>query len=1085
MPMNERYLQEKFLVPFFTDDLKGFTGLGYQEVANNTIDDASLIIREDLQRFIADTGANRKNYQLLLHKYRNDAQRLLDELVECIQERSRNYRNMALFLNDNKSVTLNGVRLYLFYPSGSELHEDHWFEQNIFSVVQELPYRYTYQGKTLFSVRPDLTFFINGIYLGYSELKSNWTGQNAGKNGRRKVIKDYFNAAQAFIEATKNDVTLTPATRNHLRKDALRLFEKAIHITTTDVGETYVLRNIALFFDEIKSDRGKFDLETFANSVDKAFKPYPLQLPDTAAKTDKLREIFSAHYSKPMLENEILYYNFIERDVHVINGKKEAKNERGRLIAPRPKQKFGVDKILAKIDELLEHEGDDDYFMRLLEQQLAHIPTSKRAEFIEKRRTYLNNRNVYSLLLQYAAGFGKSNIIGWAALRLKDLRRDGQYVYDKVMLVVDRLQLRGQLDSKMLNMNIEKKMFVEAHNRTTFLKALKGDTRLVIVNLQKFGSVRDMLGSTVLERLTELRIAFLIDEIHRSNSGDQHNEMLSMFDELQSGFDSDEQYNQNRKKKNLIVGLTATPSDHTLSRFGEFGHYAEGEKMWTPFDSYTMKEAIADGYILNPIKGIVPVAAKLFFDLPNHELEGFEDPNYKDVKKQRIYEHPGRIDAIAKYISNLLVQDVYRRIQGQAKAMLAVHSIKAAVAYKQAIDKHYSQQVQQKKYAKYKDAPVFIVYSESQEHQKSSTLNKGLSEEKVLNAFAQCKNGLIIVVAKLQTGFDEPKLHTLFLDKEIQGINAIQTIARVNRTTRHKTECRIVDFSYENVNVANIKRAFEHYSDVVVSDFDPHSDAKLLEQLYQLMLENSVYTQFFKSFTSLYQAEEHVTDFLDFEHQLIQYIRSNQEQAADIKAKAAQYFGILNSIEHVISLEDKYAEKDWLAFWHKFNTLYNSDLPSPANRDEIDIYFDQQIGIIEPDEIASDNKPKKRKQKIAEGQPPTGTSGQSDYDAILDIIAKRNEGQEKIGELITNFKSKITAFFQYIRETPNGARLVAKIRSGHVPDNEIYDDFAALYRKYRLHHQRTVGREFFKTMDDLTEKLCDEFEKSLADNNTY
>lgn len=79
----------------------------------------------------------------------------------------------------------------------------------------------------------------------------------------------------------------------------------------------------------------------------------------------------------------------------------------------------------------------------------------------------------------------------------------------------------------------------------------------------------------------------------------------------------------------------------------------------------------------------------------------------------------------------------------------------------------------------------------------------------------------MIVVAKLQTGFDEKKLHTLFLDKEIKGISAIQTISRVNRTAKYKNDCKIVDFSYNNVNVQNIKDAFEHFSDVVVSDFDP------------------------------------------------------------------------------------------------------------------------------------------------------------------------------------------------------------------------------------------------------------------------
>ena len=463
---------------------------------------------------------------------------------------------------------------------------------------------------------------------------------------------------------------------------------------------------------------------------------------------------------------------------------------------------------------------------------------------IEKRRAYSNNKHVYSLLLQYAAGFGKSNIIGWTALQLKDLRRNGEYVYDKIMIVVDRLQLRSQIDSKMLNMNIDKKMFVEAHNKTTFLEALKSDTRIVIVNLQKFGSVRQMLTADVLEKLAQLRIVFLIDEIHRSHGGDQHEEMVTIFDELQTPFDTDAAYNRIRTKKNVLIGFTATPDDNTLARFGEFSGYAEGEKLWVPFDAYTMQEAIEDGYILNPLANIVPVAAKLLFDLPANQLKGFTEKDFKDIAKQQIYENGERIDAIAAYVADLLVKDVYRQIRGTGKAMLAVYSIDAAIAYKDAVTRHFQALVQQKKYAKYADAPIYIVYSDSQDKQKASKINK-MTEQKVLENFALRKNGLIIVVAKLQTGFDEKRLHTLFLDKEVTGISAIQTISRVNRTMKNKVDCKIVDFSYDNVNVQNIKDAFEHFSNVVVSDFDPFGDARMLDLLYAELKKADVYTEFF------------------------------------------------------------------------------------------------------------------------------------------------------------------------------------------------------------------------------------------------
>ncbi len=1069
--MNELHLQDRFLIPFFRE------GLGYQEIKANTITQ-SLIIEEDLQAFISCTSLNIKSYELLLKKYHGNDKQLLNDLIALIQERITSSRNMALFINANKSITLQGVKLYLFYTSDSVIHDNSLFNENIFSVVQELPYKYKYQGKQIFAFRPDIVMFVNGIYLGYSELKSNYTNQNARKNGRGKVIKDYFEAVKIYHQYVDSNSMLSDTERQALRKDYLKIFEKAIHITATDIGETYVIRTIADFFDEmlIACREGKIDREEIEKKAYKVFKPYPLLNPD-AEKKDKIKELFTAHYGKFFMEKEILYYNFIERDVYINKGVKEVKSEVGRLISPRPKQKFGTDKILAKIDEFLAHEKEPDYFEKLLEKQLADVSEVKRKELLEKRKSYCNNKNVYSLLMQYAAGFGKSNIIGWSALQLKDLRRNGKYVYDKIMIVVDRLQLRSQIDSLMLNMNIDRRMFKEATNKKTFKTALASDTRLVIVNLQKFGSVREMLDKEVLEELAKMRIVFLIDEIHRSNTGDQHEDMISIFDELQSPFD-DVNYSKIRTKKNLIVGFTATPNDHALARFGEFSGYAESEKLWRPFDSYTMKEAIEDGFILNPLKNIVPIASKMLFDLPSNMLEGFTEQEFKDAPKKQIYENRERIDAIAKYVADLLVKDVYRQIRGTGKAMLAVYSIKSAIAYIQAVTKHFNIIVKDSKYAKYADAPIHVAYSSNQDEQSASGLNDGMTEEKVLESFALNKNGLMIVVAKLQTGFDERKLHTLFLDKEITGISAIQTISRVNRTTKYKNDCKIIDFSYNNINVQNIKDAFEHFSNIVVSDFDPFSDKKVLEILLIELKKSDTFDKFFTVFMAIYQdaaRRDNPESYLDFENSLTKYIDANPQRTADTKAKAAQYFTILNRIEYVIELDTKFSEPRFLFFWRKFNTLYNMMNRTEDVKDPIEVYFDNQIGIIEVE--VYEPQPKKKKQlKVAEGKKRWG-NGQFD---ILEIIAARNDHETQIGLLIKDFESKILDFFRYVRETSEGERLIVKIKS-HVSEAEIYDDFSKIYRRYKALNRQTVGDYFFKETEDLVDKLCDDFEGTVRD----
>ena len=1081
--MNELDLQEKYLIHFICERADG---LHYQEVKANTVS-PQYFIDADLKYFLSETTLNKENYRKLLRKFKNEKE-LMTQFIDFLNQKVKESMNMAMFINRYQNITFEGIKLHLFYPSGSETHEDTLFEENIFSVVQELPYKYNYEGKQRYSFRPDLTFFVNGIYFGYSELKSNYTNQNANKHGRKKIAKDYNSAVTEYLTiAASNDVTKT------IRNDMLKVFEKAIHITATDVNDTYIIRNIKTHFEDIQKDDDKYEEKLFKNCP-----KYPLLNP-SGTKQQHFEEVFRALYDKKMIEKEILYYNFIERELIKKDDSKtkEYKHTDGKLISPRPKQKFGTDKVMAKINEFLAHENEPDYLLNILRGSLeAHgVGKVQIEELIAKRMKYQNNKNVYSLLMQYAAGFGKSNIIGWTALQLKDLRKDGQYVYDKVMIVVDRLQLRDQLDSKMHNMNISKAMFVEADSQKTFKDALKSDKRIVVVNLQKFNTIKEVLDKEVVKKLASLRITFLIDEIHRSNSGEQHDEMISLFDELQSSFDNNADYVNQKQKKNLIIGFTATPSDLTLARFGEFSKYAENMPIWVPFDSYTMKEAIEDGFILNPIKGIVPVSAKMYFELKDNELEGFEgdmgydtipdntdtgiDENGKKyaIRKKKIYENEDRIEAIAKFVVERLVSSVYHNIRGYGKAMLAVSSIKSAIKYKKHIEKYYQKIVEEKKYENYKDAPIYIVYSDSQEHPNSNTLNNNLSEEKVLQNFAIKKNGLIIVVDKLQTGFDEPKLHTLFLDKEIRNINAIQTISRVNRTIKHKNDCKIIDFSYKNVNVGNIKRAFEHFSNVVVSDFDPLGDEAKLMVYYADLKQHPLYTHHFADFEKYEldsNANKSITPILDLEEGFTQYIKKSSDDAKELKTTINNYFKILNLIEFVIQVEPQFSAPIFLKFWRKYNMEYNALNKQSDIIDDVEIYFDNKIGIVTPGEVKEKDK---KKRDIKGGTKGNDTEYKFD---ILKVIAKRNQEEERVEELIRDFEAKIELFFAYVKEDDGGKRVIAKMRdTGSAFDaEEIYDDFSKVYRKF-IRRNKELGDFFERESRDNLNQICDDFERSL------
>lgn len=177
--MKELDLQGDYVMNFICrrDD-----GLRYREVKNTQVNQ-DLFIPSDLEEFISSTSS--KEWKRLLKKY-DTSRDLTNAIIEELKERLLEATNVAIFINNNRTITFGGESLRLFFVSGTELKGDEEFDKNIFSAVEEMPYLYKVDKKTQFSIRPDISFFINGIFLGYAELKSNFNNQSAKVNGRKK-----------------------------------------------------------------------------------------------------------------------------------------------------------------------------------------------------------------------------------------------------------------------------------------------------------------------------------------------------------------------------------------------------------------------------------------------------------------------------------------------------------------------------------------------------------------------------------------------------------------------------------------------------------------------------------------------------------------------------------------------------------------------------------------------------------------------------------------------------------------------------------------------------------------------------------
>ena len=1085
-------------------------GLGFREIKNNAVS-PDLFIPANLYEFLKENSRKAWNNLLKKSEYNGDEQKLLRAIMDMIREKIEASANVAIFLNKNRTITFEGEILQLIYVSGSELRGDEDFNKNIFAAVEEMSYSFHHDAKKIFAFRPDLSFFVNGIFLGYAELKSNFTNQTAKTNGRNKIITDYLEAVWEYTKiANGNDVAQTLCRR------MLRPFEKSIHLVTTDITDTYILRDPGQFFDEAK--RGFQDntisISSFRPVVEKVFKPLPIKQVEATDPRVRFEEAMRSLYSKKMIEKEILYYNFMaytyKTVTSVVNGhkvqKKEYKDKTGRLICPRPKQKFGCDRIMERVQEFLDHENEPLYFINRLraELQALNAPQDLIDRVVAERDSYCNNKYVYSLLLQYAAGFGKSNIIGWTALQLKDLRYKGEWVYNKILLVVDRLQLRDQLDSMILNMNIDKAMFVEATDQDTFVKALSDKRRIIVVNIQKFWELKKAIEKAGKD-FKNMRVAFLIDEVHRSNTDDVHQEMYSAFDELQDIFDENGGFiTRGFTKKNLIVGFTATPSDRVLARFGEFHRSTNFNQLWRPFDSYTMKEAIADGYILDPTKHIIPVSAKMYFELPNGVMQAItaamnsgQEERVSFARKQ-IYENPDRMKAIAEFVVNRLLSLVYGKIRGTGKAMLAVSSIPIAIQYYKIIRRLISEKTASGTFAKYADAPVTIVYSDNQKYEKCSSMNGGVAEDKVIDNFKTAKNGLIIVVDKLQTGFDEPKLHTLFLDKEIRDINAIQTISRVNRKAKYKEECHIIDFSFGNVNEKNIRDAFAKFCGMVITDFDPLREKAIIQELYRELLSQPIYIKWLERYrSSVNNAEGNAQLCLDMDAdirawiknvmeahtQYTQDLKAHSEETAstsdDDPAKAlrktiGRYNSLLVLLQGVIELDVQFKDAVFIDFWQRYCNIYRSLFEPQDSIGSIHTTFDGEIGLLVSDEVEieelqePDDDPANPKSKKNTGENRGGLA------SIFDILARLNATEQEREQEIQFYFARTNEFYKFLK---SDGRFMAMLRSPNFSRDEIEKEYNKLIRRF-LRQAEDV--KIKKLIDENKEMFLEDFKNKIV-----
>ena len=422
-------------------------------------------------------------------------------------------------------------------------------------------------------------------------------------------------------------------------------------------------------------------------------------------------------------------------------------------------------------------------------------------------------------LVQHSAGSGKSNSIAWLAHQLIGLERDDAAVFDTVIVVTDRKVLDRQIRDTIRQFAQVGSVVGHAESSGNLRTLLREGKRIVITTVQKFPFILDAIGDE-----HGRKFAIIIDEAHSSQGGRTSASVSMALGEAGAPEEeetTEDKINRIMEGKKLLsnasyFAFTATPKNKTLEIFGT--PVPEGEKTrHVPFHSYTMKQAIQEGFIIDVLKNYTPVDS--YYRLVK-TVEG--DPEFdtrRAGKKLRRYvednDHAIRLKAkeMVDHFHDTVAGS--QKIGGQARAMVVTSSIQRAITYFYAIRDYLAE----------RKSPYQAIAAFSGEHEHDGTrvteasLN-GFSSNLIADRIQEDPYRFLVCADKFQTGYDEPLLHTMYVDKPLSSVRAVQTLSRLNRAHPKKHDAFVLDFAND---VDTIEAAFAPYyrTTILSEETDP------------------------------------------------------------------------------------------------------------------------------------------------------------------------------------------------------------------------------------------------------------------------
>ena len=394
-----------------------------------------------------------------------------------------------------------------------------------------------------------------------------------------------------------------------------------------------------------------------------------------------------------------------------------------------------------------------------------------------------HNGTSQNYLIQHSAGSGKTNSIAWLAHRLASMHNaENKSIFDNIVIVTDRVVVDRQLQNAILGMEHKTgliRVMDDKCSSADLAIALKGNTKIIATTIQKFPYIVNSVSG-----LKEKRFAVIIDEAHSSTAGKDMAAITLTLGRGEAEIDTEgtpdaqdviaDELARNGKQPNVsMFAFTATPKATTLQLFGK--ENAKGQKQ--AFHIYSMKQAIEEGFILDVLQNFTEY--KTFYQI-NKEME--EDPRCKTSEAKRqiarfveLHETniAQRIEVIIEHFRTTVMQE----LGGRAKAMVITKSRESAVRYHQAFEDY----IAKKGYSDIKSLVAFSGKVKADNVEYSESGINGFSEERLPKEFEKDDYKVLLVANKYQTGFDQPKLCAMYVLKKLRGVNAVQTLSRLNR----------------------------------------------------------------------------------------------------------------------------------------------------------------------------------------------------------------------------------------------------------------------------------------------------------------